>query len=348
MTDQDLTQELQERVASAAGSALAIRGGASRIPADGDLPILDVSGHCGIIDYQPSELVLRARAGTPVQSLLEILRENGQMFASEPPVPTASSTLGGMVASGWSGPRRPFAGSVRDHVLGVGVLDGNAQCLNFGGQVMKNVAGYDVSRMQVGAWGCLGVLLDVSARLASIPELSVTQSFELDAEAAQARMLQIAREPWPVTALAFTDGLLHLRLEGTEQGVNDARQSVGGDSGDDEFWKSLNHQSLPQFDGQHKLWRLSVPASVKIENEDVVCDWGGSLRWVDGTITEADMKARIAATGGFARSWPDAIPLDTGSTASSELQRRLVKVFGATTAFNPHCLPRLGLTAGQQ
>ena len=110
---------------------------------------LDVSGHAGIVAYDPAELVLTARAGTRLNVIESLLAANGQMLAFEPPHFGEAATLGGTVAAGLSGPRRPFAGSVRDSVLGCKMINGKAEVLSFGGRVMKNVAGFDLSRLMV-------------------------------------------------------------------------------------------------------------------------------------------------------------------------------------------------------
>ena len=169
MTDQDLTQELQQRVqaAAAAGTPLCIRGGDTK-RFYGREPLgepLDVAGHRGILSYEPSELVITARAGTPLDEIEQALAEQGQILPFEPPHFGPGSTIGGAVASGLAGPRRPWGGAPRDLLLGVKLLDGKGQILKFGGQVMKNVAGYDLSRLMAGAMGCLGVLLEVSLKV---------------------------------------------------------------------------------------------------------------------------------------------------------------------------------------
>ena len=163
--DTDISQPLREAVTSAAASrtALAIAGGGTKTFYTGTphgKPFA-VSGHRGIVSYEPTELVVTARAGTPLAEIESALSTKRQMLGFEPPWFGAAATLGGTIACGFSGPRRPYAGSARDFVLGTKIINGKGEILKFGGEVMKNVAGYDISRLMVGALGTLGVLLEV-------------------------------------------------------------------------------------------------------------------------------------------------------------------------------------------
>ncbi|MCK9622947.1 MAG: FAD-binding protein, partial [Methylobacter sp.] len=175
MREQDLSENLQQQVqqAAATGTSLRIVGSNSKAFYGGDCQAaaqLPMAGHCGIIDYEPSELVVTARSGTPLNNIASLLAQHRQMLAFEPPGLGEQATLGGTLACGFSGPRRPFVGSARDFMLGCRIINGDGEVLNFGGRVMKNVAGFDVSRLMVGALGSLGVLLEVSLRVLPIPE----------------------------------------------------------------------------------------------------------------------------------------------------------------------------------
>lgn len=254
-SDREASERIREQVARAAAErrSLAIRGGGTRDwllrPAADSAESLDVTAHAGIVAYEPAELVITARAGTTLAALEATLAEQGQMLPFEPPRFGAASTVGGAVASGLSGPRRPWSGAVRDLILGAGVVNGRGEHVRFGGQVMKNVAGYDAARLMAGAYGTLGVLLDVSLKVLPQPEVARTRVFELDADAAQARVTQWARQPLPLAGTAWLEGRLHVRLEGTESGVAAAERTLGGTPVDDagSFWAGLRDLAHPFF-----------------------------------------------------------------------------------------------------
>ena len=204
MSGQDLTDELREQVRQAAanGTALRIVGSDSKSFYGGSCQAttpLSMAGHQGIVDYEPSELVLTARSGTTLNSITSLLAEHRQMLAFEPPGFGLHATLGGTLACGFSGPRRPFAGSARDFMLGCKIINGDGEVLNFGGRVMKNVAGFDVSRLMVGALGTLGVLLDVSLRVLPMPEAELTLAYTLSAGEALDKMSALSAKPWPLS-----------------------------------------------------------------------------------------------------------------------------------------------------
>jgi glycolate oxidase FAD binding subunit len=183
---------------------------------------LDVSGHRGIVAYEPTELVITARAGTPLAEIEALLAANNQMLPFEPPHFSEQTTLGGMVAAGLSGPRRPWGGSVRDAVLGVKLLNGRGEVLRLGGQVMKNVAGYDVSRLMVGAMGTLGVLLEVSVKV--LPRPACERTLVFDSTTKPPRLSEM-----PISASLELDGRLYLRLSASSRCVEMAADSLGGE-----------------------------------------------------------------------------------------------------------------------
>jgi glycolate oxidase FAD binding subunit len=265
MADSDTTGRLQSAVASAleASTPLQIRAGGSkdfygRTPT-GEL--LDVGDHRGVISYQPSELVITARAGTPLAELEKTLAENHQLLPFEPPHFSRAATIGGTIACGLSGPRRPWGGAVRDLVLGTRIINGRGEVLRFGGEVIKNVAGYDVSRLMTGALGTLGVILDVSMKVLPIPEAEITLAFEIDASTAIETIGEIAGTACPLSGAMHFDGGLYLRLSGARAGVDAAFKKLGGElQTHDELWRQLRDHSLPFFAHEGRnLWRLSVP-----------------------------------------------------------------------------------------
>ena len=265
---------------------------------------IDIAGYSGIIDYAPSELVITARAGTPLKEIEQALKAQNQMLAFEPPHFGDNATLGGCVASGLSGPRRPHSGAVRDFVLGVNMLDGRGQQLKFGGQVMKNVAGYDVSRLMTGSLGTLGVLLDVSLKVLPLPAATLSLRFELDEQNAIERMNKLAGQSLPVSASCWHSGLLTLRLEGTARAVQAAHDKIGGELVSDgtEFWQRLREHQAIFFQSATPLWRLSLPgtaAPIKLAGTSLI-EWGGALRWLHSDAPANEIRSFIASAGGQA------------------------------------------------
>lgn len=217
VTQNDLSQQLQSqvRLAIADGHALTIRAGGSKdfygrkVEAD---KVLNLAEHHGIISYEPTELVIKARAGTPLKVIQQVLAENRQMLAFEPPAYSDKATLGGTLAGNFSGPRRTYNGAARDYVLGTTILNGKAELISFGGQVMKNVAGYDVSRLMTGALGTLGVIMDASIKVVPMPETEITLVQTISIDDALRKLHQWAREPLPISASCFYQGKLYIRL----------------------------------------------------------------------------------------------------------------------------------------
>ena len=345
--DADRSASLAEQVRSAVTEAtpLDIVGGGSKsfLGRPTQAAPLHVGGHRGIVSYEPSELVITARGGTPLLEVEAALGERAQMLAFEPPRFADTDTLGGTVAAAQSGPRRPYAGAVRDFVLGVRLLDGKGEILSFGGQVMKNVAGYDLSRLMAGAMGTLGVLLDVSLKVLPRPEREVTLRFEVDAATAIARMNEWARRPLPLSGAFHEEGRLRVRLSGSAAGVEAAASQLGGERGDDlESWSDLRDQRRAFFRHPAPLWRVSVPpagASLDVPGETLI-DWGGAVRWTRSEAAPAAVRDAAAQIGGHAmlfrngdRSGQVYHPLSPGI---ERLHRRL------KDTFDPHRLLNRG------
>jgi len=306
----DIAEEFAGRIRAGNGP-LRIRGGGSKDFYGEALAgeVLDTRGHCGIVAYEPTELVVTARAGTKLAEVEALLAENGQMLAFEPPHfddAAGTSTIGGVVAAGLSGPRRVAAGAVRDYVLGVRLLDGQARELRFGGQVMKNVAGYDVSRLIAGSLGTLGLILDVSLKVLPRPAAEATLRLDLPEAAALATVNQWAGRPLPVSATAWHDDMLTVRLSGAHAAVGAALVKLGGEVLADDaaarFWRELRDQRLDFFAGDEPLWRLSLPSTappVGLPGKALI-EWGGSQRWLRGGADAAGVRATAARLGGHA------------------------------------------------
>lgn len=288
LSGNDDTERLVDKVRSSHGKSepLRIRGSGSKFffgrPIVGN--VLDVSRHQGIVSYEPSEMVLTARAGTTLREITDTLSLSEQILGFEPPWFGDRATLGGTIACGLSGPRRPFFGAARDFVLGVKCITGTGEIMSFGGQVIKNVAGYDVSRLMVGAFGTLGVLSEMSIRVLPRFESETTQMLELDERSALDEMMRLSGLPIPISGLSYAGGVLRVRLSGSEQGLVSAQARVGGenDAAGAEYWYQLREQKLNFFSRNQTLWRLSVPVTAPAMGlgEDCLIDWGGALRWV--------------------------------------------------------------------
>lgn len=275
-----------------------------------DMAMLNLSAYHGVVNYQPSELVITARAGTLLSDIEKTLDEQNQMLAFEPPRFGAASTIGGCIASGLSGPRRMAAGSVRDFVLGVKLLDSSGSVLSFGGEVMKNVAGYDISRLLAGSMGIFGALIEVSIKVAPKPFQERTLIFESDEAGALQLFTQWRGQPVPISATAWcaekggASGLLHVRLSGSEPAVLSATKKLGGQAMDpfnaQAFWNSLRDQTHPFFQAR-PLWRVALPPQAPVLNAGpTLIEWNGGLRWLTDVNSGPELRASVSKLGGHA------------------------------------------------
>ncbi|MDR2013877.1 MAG: glycolate oxidase subunit GlcE [Rhodanobacter sp.] len=343
------------RRAVEAGAPLRIEGGGSKNFYGGPLrgEPLSTTAYAGVIAYAPTELVITARAGTALAQIEAVLAEKQQRLAFEPPRFSPDSTIGGVVAAGLSGPRRLQAGAVRDFVLGTRIVDGQGRILTFGGQVMKNVAGYDVSRVMAGSLGTLGLIAEVSLKVLPVPVAEATLRFAC----AQAEGIALANrwggQPLPVSATAWHDGTLWVRLSGAEAAVTAARASLGGEVVDDEagraFWQTLRDQKHTFFTAIAgnglPVWRLSVPSTTQPLDlpGDTWVEWGGALRWLASDASADQVRAVVLAAGGHAtvyRASDDAKTRAGGafqplSPALAVLNRNLKREFDPRGIFGP-------------
>ena len=363
--DDPALRALVERVraAQADGSALEIAGHGSKAfyggPRHGEA--LHTTGLTGISSYEPTELVVSARAGTPIAELEAALAEQGQCLPFEPPRfrigSVAKGTVGGLVAAGLSGPSRASVGAVRDHVLGATLLNGRAEVLSFGGQVMKNVAGYDVSRLLCGSMGVLGIVLEVSLKVLPVQPATATLRFELDEAAALERLNAWGGQPLPISASAWWSGMLLLRLRGARAAVNAAVDTLltkhRGEGVDDgmatPFWDGLrDHEdeffikarTAVESNTGAALWRLSVPqtaAPVSLPGEQLI-EWGGAQRWWCTAASAATVREAAQRAGGHAtlfRGGDKVAGVFTPLSAPlTRIQRELKREFDPAGVFN--------------
>jgi glycolate oxidase FAD binding subunit len=310
-------QDLIERVQRAAKNSapLEIRGGGTKSFYGGAIAgeLLDVSSLQGVSSYEPTELVITARAGTPLLELEKLLQGHGQCLPFEPPRFSAGGSVGGMIAAGLSGPSRANAGSVRDHLLGVTLLNGRGDVLTFGGQVSKNVAGYDVSRLMAGALGTLGVLCEVSMKVLPVSPATATLSFECEQTRALEQFSVWSARPLPISAGCWHDGRLHLRLSGARAAVSAACDVLSGvDLGADaaaEWWRSVRDQTHRFFSLDEnalrrgeRLWRLSLPPNtpaIDLQGE-IFIEWSGAQRWLRTAAPSSQLRQAAHHAGGHA------------------------------------------------
>jgi glycolate oxidase FAD binding subunit len=341
MTLDDLVAAL--RAAHDSQTPLRIRGAGSKDFYGGMLAgeVLDVAAYRGIVAYEPTELYVTAKCGTPLAEVEAALAEKGQMLAFEPPH-FSGATVGGCVAAGLSGPRRQQAGAVRDFILGVKLIDGAGQVLDFGGQVMKNVAGYDVSRLLAGSMGTLGVLAEVTLKVLPQPVAEQTLVFTMDEAEAIKRLNQWGGQPLPVSASFWHGGQLWLRLSGARAAVDAAYRKLGGTLAVDaeNHWISVREQTHPAFAGSI-LWRLALPSTVHSPGLDGLraIEWGGGLRWYAGELDA--VRGAAARAGGHAVLFraPESLRCREGAFASLPpamlaLHRRLKNSFDPRRILN--------------
>src|SRR5690554_4742362 len=320
----DQIQTLQEQVLQARsnGQKLNIVGGGTKSfmgrQGSAEAGTLSLAEHTGVVEYHPVELVLTVRAGTPLKEIEAVLAEQGQCLHFEPPHFGDASTIGGTLACNLSGPARPWAGSVRDQVLGIRLLNGKGEHLRFGGQVMKNVAGYDVSRLQAGAMGTVGVITEISLKVMPKPAATTTLVREMTMDEVVEYMNRRAGEPKPITGACWVDGKVYLRLAGAKSAVEATAEQWGGQvlADGEQFWRQVQDMQHPFFDDPElPLWRFSVDSTAKTPELDGpwMIDWAGSQRWYRGQASLDQLEPLARAAGGQVSLQPGpGAPADQG------------------------------------
>ncbi|XKH01749.1 glycolate oxidase subunit GlcE [Marinobacter nauticus] len=345
----DQIQSLQEQVLQARqnGQTLNIVGGGTKSfmgrTTDTDSATLSLAGHTGVVEYHPVELVLTVRAGTTLREIESVLAEEGQCLHFEPPRLGEGATIGGTLACNLSGPARPWAGSVRDQVLGLRLLNGQGEHLRFGGQVMKNVAGYDVSRLQAGAMGTLGVMTEISLKVMPKPATTATLVQEMPLDSAIDYMNRRAGEPKPLTGACWFDGKVYLRLAGARSAVEATAEQWEGEvfEGGDALWQQIRDLQHEFFAGDDPLWRFSVKSSAIMPSLDGpwLVDWAGAQRWYLGQATLRDLEPLAAEAGGqvslFRGGDRTAEVMHSQPEALKAIQRRIKQSFDPDGLFNP-------------
>ncbi len=293
--------------------------------------ILSTLDHTGVINYSPDELVMTVRAGTTLSEIEDLLNEEEQIFPADPPCYGGQGTIGGAIAAGISGPGRPWLGAVRDAILGIEIVNGLGERLNFGGQVMKNVAGYDISRLMVGAYGTMGIILSVSLKVLPRPQCVRTLRKEMPVEKLQEFMARFFREPLPLSATYYEPDMLWVRLSGSEESVSDAVSRLDMDEDiDGAFWYRLRDQEHSFFLTEKPLWKVSLPRGFdpkKIpESWDYVSEWGGAQVWCRND--EVQGLRETASINSFRN-------IENGSEKQTVYSERLKKAFDPDGILNP-------------
>ncbi|OEE66767.1 glycolate oxidase subunit GlcE [Enterovibrio norvegicus FF-33] len=343
----DVTHSLIEQVldAKASNTPLNLIGGNTKhfMGREAVGQPVSLTNHNGIIAYHPSEMVITARSGTRIAELQSVLAEYNQMLVGEPPAFEGKATLGGSLACNINGASRPFHGSLRDAILGVKLINGLGEHLRFGGQVMKNVAGYDLSRLQAGAMGALGIVTEVSLRVMPKPEQVETLQCHMDAQQAITKMRSLVAKGYPLSGAAWVEGCLYLRLAGSEQTVRSTAQEIGGETLQHQslFWRSIRNFRHPFFSNSGKLYRFSInPATPHLaQYEHSLINWAGNIRWVKIDATLDALVPLAEAHGGHVacysnenRQQPCFHPL---SPTHQRLHQALKAAFDPQSLFNP-------------
>ena len=303
--------------------------------------------HTGIIEYHPSELVVTVRSGTKLSELEAELNANDQMLAFEPPQHSAESTIGGVIACGLSGPRRVACGAARDFVLGTTIINGKAEKLCFGGQVMKNVAGYDASRLMVGAQGTLGVLLDMSLKVLPVSKMEVSLKLEVELMEAISSIQQWIIQGLPISASCYYKNTLYIRFSSTPsavaQSINTVNNSYETQEIDNSFWLDIKNQTHEFFAHDTtadtaKLWRCSHQSTTEFygDTEQQLIEWHGALRWIK---SDDELHTSAAQYNGHATRYPlndngenSFQPLSAGLF---KIHKRLKQAFDPNNILNP-------------
>jgi glycolate oxidase FAD binding subunit len=351
---QDITEALVERVRAASSSQTPLRivGGDTKSfygrPVAGET--LELTGHYGVLRYDPAELVITARGGTLLADIEALLARHGQQLPFEPPSFGPMATLGGTIAAGLAGPARIARGPVRDYVLGTRLLTGDGRVLKFGGEVMKNVAGYDVSRLLAGSLGILGVLLEVSLKVLPVARDRRTLRRRVDAQGVIGLLGAVVQHGVPITGSFWSADELYVRLEGSPAGLDEVAPTIGGDLLDESaaasFWHGVREQTHPYFASARPLWRLSLPATAAgaalLRADRVAFEWNGAQAWLSGVARQTiDLITRT--TGGHATLFRRG-NADHGTTgevfaplpaAMLDLHRTVKRVFDPAGILNP-------------
>ncbi len=365
--DQDQTEQLLAQVQAAYQNRqpLAIQGNGSKLflirPLSGQP--LSTAAHQGVINYMPSELTITLRSGTLLSELKQVLAEKGQMLPFEPPAFSDNATIGGTIAAGLSGPSRPFFGSARDFVLGCKMINGRGELMQFGGEVMKNVAGYDLSRLITGSYGSLGVILEISLKLLPLAPKQKSLSFSIHADQFARQVRDLYMDGHPISAACYLDGQAYIRIAGSQEGVDSSFQDISEKLTQQQlpskegslqevnhtFWSELNEHKLSFFDHSQPLWRISLPPwnmdsfeQYMVSDDRQLIDWGGAQRWFYSNQSEDKVRHYAKLQGGHAQLFcasDELISISRHQPLTTQMMKIQQQI---KTAMDPHKLLNQG------
>ena len=347
----DCSEDIQQQVRRAleARTPLRITGGNSKafLCANSDAVALGMAEHHGILEYEPTELVVIARSGTKLLDIQQILKEKDQQLAFDPPVFNGQATLGGTLSCNMSGPRRPYTGAARDFVLGTTAINGFGEKVRFGGKVMKNVAGYDLSKLLTGSFGTLGVILDAAIKVLPLPKHEISITVAGTAQQALECFARWQRQSLPITAACHSDDVMYVRLSGSEPAVKRARLEIGGELCTDTPWHAIQEWQHDNFSCTYEetLWRIIVPPAVAhltIEGRWLI-DWGGALRWLKSNVDTEEIRLKVNKVGGFAYAVKGMLSSHARqnpvSAEAAAYHQRIKNAFDPHGLFNPGIFP---------
>jgi glycolate oxidase FAD binding subunit len=243
-----------------------------------DINTISLQDHAGIVDYQPDELFVTVKAGTKLSEINSTLKAKNQFLAFMPPDYT-NSTIGGTTACALAGSSKPYLGAVRDHILGLKLINGKAKHLTFGGQMIKNVAGFDVSRLLCGSKGKFGIITELSFKTLPRPAEDITLKLEKSEADSISQMNELGLTNFPIIAAAFIDGFVYYRLAGFKAAISKAKDTIGGELAEQDVWDKLNPFKVNLNENEY-LWRITCAIDNPIIPNTVAIDWGGARRWV--------------------------------------------------------------------
>ena len=313
MSDQSKTLQAQIQTAYENKTPCRIEGANSKhfLGNESKGETVSTKNHSGVISYDASELVMTVRSGTRLQEINQVLADNNQSLPFEPPAFSDGATIGGTIACNLSGPARAYTGAARDFVLGARIINGKGEDCRFGGQVMKNVAGYDASRLMAGAYGTLGLILDVSLKVLPVAQTETTIKIEQSADTAIGTINQLSAKNLPISASCYFDQHLYIRLNSSEQNTLSVSKSICQQTGGTEisdsktFWLTIREQQHAFFKTEKSIARLSLPPTsehINFDGEQLI-EWGGALRWLKSDLNITDLREKVSALGGHVTAY---------------------------------------------
>ena len=297
------------------------------------------SDYSGVVDYDPKELIITAKCGTKISEIMSLLKQHNQFLPFDPPIFSSESTLGGIISSGFSGPSRAYYGSVKDFVLGNKIMNNSGEILNFGGRVMKNVAGFDVSRLMVGSFGTLGLILETSLKVLPKPNNEITLIFEKNEKDSIQFFNKIAGSPLPMTATFYHENKCFLRFSGSDNSIKSVKKELGGEIfSDNDIWDQIRDMKYVFFNQDSTLWKVdTLPYAESLGESNTLIEWNGARRWFFSDKNEKDVwdffkNASIQATNFKPKNSPN-LSIQNLNTISMSLNKKIKNTLDPNNIF---------------